>query len=215
MNFKTFIKQIAKLEQAPLPASTSHSKLLPPTRQNQNTYSKAQLENAKQAAVMALIYPDNNQDANLVLILRKTYKGAHSAQIAFPGGKREPEDDSLKTTALRETYEEIGVPIAQMHVIKQLSKVYVPPSNFNVQPYLGYVTHTPQFIKQDSEVEALIEVKLEALLKNANLKNAQVQTSYNTQVEVPAFQLNGNIVWGATAMMLSEVKDIIKPLVSH
>jgi hypothetical protein len=80
---------------------------------------------------------------------------------------------------------------------------------------LGYVAHTPQFIKQDSEVEALIEVKLEALLKNANLKNAQVQTSYNTQVEVPAFQLNGNIVWGATAMMLSEVKDIIKPLVSH
>ena len=138
-----------------------------------------------------------------MLILRKTYKGVHSAQIGFPGGKVEPEDDSLEMTALRETEEEVGVPTQDVSVLKKLTEIYIPPSNFFVQPYLGIAESTPQFIPQESEVEALIEVPLKEFLNNNIRVDKLLKTSYAQQIKVPAFELQGHIVWGATAMMLN------------
>ena len=148
----------------------------------------------------------------LALILRKTYKGVHSAQIGFPGGKYENEDTSLKETALRETEEEIGVLRNTVSVLKKLTEVYIPPSNFFVQPYLGITKNTPNFILQEEEVETLIEVPLIHFMDDTIKIHQNLTTSYAKNIKVPAFLLNNYLVWGATAMMLSEVREMLKEL---
>ncbi len=167
-------------------------------------------KNPKKAAVLSLFYPNNHQNTNLLLILRKTYKGVHSNQIGFPGGKVEKEDKDLLHTALRETHEEVGVPPADVEVIKSLTQIYIPPSNFEVYPYIGICRSPSGFILQKSEVEALIEVSLADFMDDKLVFTKKLSTSYAESVEVPAFKLNGYTVWGATAMMLSEVKELLK-----
>ena len=136
----------------------------------------------------------------------------HSAQVGFPGGKLEPNDDSLEHAALRETFEEIGVPVDDIEVLSPLTEVYIPPSNFFVQPYLGFSNKTPRFIKDENEVEAIIEISLGHFIDDNMIISKRVSTSYKVEVEVPAFSLNGHVVWGATAMILSEIKDLLKQL---
>lgn len=167
-------------------------------------------KNARKAGVMALFYPNKQNQTNLLLILRKTYKGVHSNQVAFPGGKTELEDVDLKQTALRETYEEVGVHPEAIQVIKTLSTVFIPPSNFIVQPFIG-IYHDPKpFIIQEEEVEKVIEVALTDFLDDALVFVQTLNTSYAKSIDVPAFKLNGYTVWGATAMMLSEIKELLK-----
>ncbi len=161
---------------------------------------------------MALFYPDDEQITHLLLILRKTYKGVHSNQIAFPGGKSEKVDDSIMMTALRETEEEVGVAVSEIDVLKALSMVYIPPSNFEVWPFLGVCKSKPIFKIQEEEVEALVEVTFRDFMDDNNLFTQKMSTSYAENVEVPAYQLNGHTVWGATAMMLSELRELLKQL---
>lgn len=165
--------------------------------------------NPLNAGVMALFYPDKTQQTKIILILRKTYKGVHSAQIGFPGGREENLDANLLETALRETYEEVGVRPSDIEVVRKLTKLYIPPSNFWVHPYLGFAKHTPDFWRQESEVEELLEVDLDDFLDDNNLTTKNLSTSYAKNVDVPAFLLNEKIVWGATAMMLNEVKSLL------
>ncbi len=212
MNFDEFLISISKIKNIPLPALVSHYKMVPPFRQELLERQKDAIKKAKKAGVLALFYPDLNNQTHFVLILRKTYEGIHSAQVAFPGGKLEKQDASLQEAAVRETFEEIGVQIKDIEVVCELSKVYIPPSNFYVLPFMGVLKQTPQFIKQENEVEAIIEVPLYHFLDDTNIITKKVQTSYSIDVEVPAFKLNNHIVWGATAMMLSEIKDMLKRL---
>jgi len=212
MNFNAFLNSISKIENIELPAQDSQFKMAPPFRHELiNSFSK-QMKTAKRAGVLAMFYPDIDYETKLILIHRKTYKGVHSAQIGFPGGKLEPEDFSLKETAIRETYEEIGVEKHNIEVLKQLTEVYIPPSNYFVQPFLGICNATPNFYKQDDEVEDILEVALQHFLDDKIVINSIVDTSYSKKVEVPAFKLNGHVVWGATAMMLSEIKDLLKQM---
>lgn len=210
MNFDKFLISLSKVKKIPLPAQASQFKMSPPFREELIEMNKESMKNAKRAGVMALFYPDINQQTKLVLILRNTYKGVHSAQISFPGGKFETKDVSLKKTAIRETSEEIGIPKNDIQVIKQLTEVYIPPSNFYVQPFLGVIKEIPTFIKQEDEVEEVIEVSLSHFINDNNVISTSVKTSYKIEVEVPAYRLNGHTVWGATAMMLSEIKDLLK-----
>lgn len=210
MDFNIFLKSISKIKNLELPGEASQIKMSPPYRLELMERNRTLMKSAKQAAVLALFYPDRNDETHLILILRKTYKGVHSAQVGFPGGKVEEQDDDLQMTALRETQEEVGVPEHQVQVIKHMTPMYIPPSNFTVHPFFGVSDSTPDFIKQDEEVEGLIEVSLPHFLEESSVISTSVKTSYKIDVEVPAFKLNGHIVWGATAMMLSEVKDLLK-----
>ncbi|SFC13141.1 8-oxo-dGTP pyrophosphatase MutT, NUDIX family [Zunongwangia mangrovi] len=160
---------------------------------------------------MAVFYPKNDQ-TYFVLILRKTYKGVHSNQIGFPGGRVEAEDRDLEDTALRETEEEVGIPQEKIEVIRGLSKLYIPPSNFWVHPYVGVMTETPQLIPQESEVEDILEVKLEDFLNESNFVTRNLSTSYMENIDVPAFLLNDQIVWGATGMMLGELREMLREI---
>ena len=212
MNFDEFLISISKIKNIPLPAQVSQFKMVPPYRQELLKLQIDAIKNAKRAGVLALFYPDKNHQTNFVLILRNTYKGVHSAQVGFPGGKLEKHDASLQDAAVRETFEEIGVPVEKIEVLCELSEIYIPPSNFYVLPFLGISKETPRFIKQEDEVESIIEVSLRHFFDDSNVITKKVKTSYSAEVEVPAFNLNNHVVWGATAMMLSEIKDVLKQL---
>ncbi|WP_353777701.1 NUDIX domain-containing protein [Winogradskyella sp. 3972H.M.0a.05] len=210
MTFDTFLELASKIKNLELPGEASQIKMSPPYRLELMELQKEKMKTAKKSAVLALIYPDVNHEANIVLILRNTYKGVHSAQVGFPGGKHEDEDETLLATALRETEEEIGISKGDVMLVKEMTPMYIPPSNFSVQPFLGFVEQVPTFIKDDTEVELVIEIKLSELMDDTNAIQTTVPTSYKVNVQVPALKLQGHIVWGATAMMLSELKDMLK-----
>ncbi|RMA64731.1 8-oxo-dGTP pyrophosphatase MutT (NUDIX family) [Ulvibacter antarcticus] len=195
-----------------LPGEAIQLKMAPVERLLELKDQARQKNTARKAGVLALFYPNAKNEAMLALILRKTYKGVHSAQIGFPGGKVEDEDANLTDTALRETEEEIGVPRLAVNVLKELTEIYIPPSNFFVQAFIGITTTTPEFVLQEDEVEELVEVTLDHFMDDAVLTTKVLSTSYATDIDVPAFLLNGHVVWGATAMMLSEVRELLKQL---
>jgi len=210
MNFNFFEQQISKIKDLPLPGEASQYKMAPESRLEELQRINISQKNPRRAGVMALFYPTNNMGTNLLLILRKTYKGVHSNQVAFPGGKEEKSDDGLLTTALRETYEEVGVAPNDITVIKEISEIFIPPSNFMVQPYIGLYRNPKPFVKQDAEVELILEVPLSDFLDDTLVVSKKMTTSYAVDIEVPAFKLNGYIVWGATAMMMNEIKELLK-----
>lgn len=212
MDFGSFLKAVSKIEQIPLPGFESQLKMSPPFRRELMERYREGIPNSKKAAVIALFYPDGLQVTKLMLILRKTYKGVHSAQVGFPGGRWEDTDATLKHTALRETEEEVGVPVSDIEVLREMTEIYIPPSNFTVHPFFGIAHKTPMFVKQDDEVEDLIEVTVADFMDDSAMNTATVMTSLEKEVSVPAFILNGHVVWGATAMMLIEIKDLLKAM---
>lgn len=211
MLFNSFLESVVKIKHLELFGEDSHAKMSPPYRLELAEKMKKKSKAAKRAGVMALFYPNTNDETHLVLILRKTYKGVHSAQVGFPGGKYEDNDNNdLMETAIRETEEEIGVSRTHIDVLKTMSPIYIPPSNFMVHPYIGISKEYLIFTKQDEEVEEIIEVKLADFLNDNSTITTTVPTSFDEHVDVPAFKFNGHIVWGATAMMLGEIKDLLK-----
>jgi len=213
MEFRVFIQRLPKISNLPLPGKTAQFLMAPMERIKSLKEVDIAKLNPRQAAVMALFYPDNNGETHIILMLRKTYKGVHSNQVGFPGGKLEPEDTDEEAAAVRETEEEIGVAAGDIRVLKKLTNIYIPPSNFWVQSFIGFVDYTPQFIPQEEEVEALIEVPLTEFMSDVSLVTQTLSTSYAEELEVPAFNLQGHIVWGATAMMLSEVKELLRKVI--
>ena len=210
MNFDTFLKSVSKIENIELPGEPSQVKMAPTFRVELMERYRESVKTAKKAGVLILFYPNEQAQTHLILILRKTYQGVHSAQVGFPGGKLEKGDGSLEQAALREAYEEIGVEQHLVKILKAMTHLYIPPSNFTVYPFLGIAENTPTFMIEEKEVEDTIEVALPHLMDENNRITTLVNTSYKKNVEVPAFRLNGHIVWGATAMMLSELKDLLK-----
>lgn len=193
----------------PLPGEDAHRKLAPLMRREELARLDVDKLNPQHAGVMAVFYPGSMGITQLVLILRKTYKGVHSNQVGFPGGRLEETDRDLMETALRETEEEVGIPRHEIEVIKKLSRLYIPPSNFWVQPYLGIMHKLPQLVPQEEEVAAILEVSLADFLDDQNQITENLSTSYANNIEVPAYRLNGHVVWGATGMMLSEIREML------
>lgn len=212
MDFQEFKNRIPNLRKIELPGERAHHKLAPALRLEELEKIDVESRNPNQAGVMAVFYPNISAKTNMVLILRKTYQGVHSNQIGFPGGRVEEEDENLEHTALRETEEEVGIPRSEVQVVRKLTRLYIPPSNFWVQPFVGLLEKTPNLIPQESEVEKILEVDLDDFLNEQNLINQTLSTTYAQNIEVPAFMLNGHVVWGATAMMLSELKEMLKKI---
>ncbi len=160
----------------------------------------------QQAAVLALLYPDIERQVHMVFILRKSYNGHHSGQISFPGGKIEKKDKNLQQTALRETHEEIGVSPDKITIVKQLTPVFIPVSNYHVTPFLAVTLQTPVFIPDTHEVEQIIEVDFEQILNNplTDIQKDYFGKTYNLK----SFDINGLKIWGATAMILAEVRQL-------
>ena len=219
MNFKDLKRIIPKLKLSNLNSKTSQIKLAPSFRKEFIKLNSNKLLNSKKAAVIAALYEDDNNLVRLILILRNTYNGVHSNQIGFPGGRTEEYDKTLFDTAIRETFEEIGVTVDKDALIIDLQEIYIPPSNFNVYPFLVLLNHPPSFVKDYKEVKEIITIDLESLL-NCEITQTIIPipsklNELNTQknIQVPSFKLAGYNVWGATAMMLSEIKDLINDVI--
>ena len=209
MRFEEFIKYAPKVLNVELPATHAHAKMVPPNREELLRNADFTKITPKKAAVMMLFYPKETQ-THLALILRTSYNGVHSSQIAFPGGKVEVEDFDLMQTALRETHEEIGVHPNSINVIRAFTEVYIPPSNYMVYPFFGYSYDELEFVLQDDEVAGIVEFPLADFLDDRILKTLTIKTSYADSIDVPGFQVNEHFIWGATAMMLSELKETLK-----
>ncbi len=199
---KKLISHLEQLDVSSLPGVKAQLKMAPAGRKINPTD-----ENIRYSAVMLLLWEERSEP-HTTLILRNTYKGVHSAQISLPGGKKELSDPNLEFTALRETEEEIGV--TGIKVITELSEIFIPPSKFLVQPYVGYISEPPQYIPDEREVAEVFSIRLRDIINEANVQ----ETSFpigdgQLKIKAPYFHLNGQVVWGATAMILSEFKDVL------
>ncbi len=214
MLFQDFIKYVPKIEKEKLLAADAHAKMAPLERISFLKEMNYENRNPREAAVLMLFYPKNGV-THLALIVRNTYPGVHSSQIGFPGGKVEIEDKDLEETALRETHEEVGIPSHKIQIVKPFSKVYIPPSNFLVSPFMGISHEELSFIPDFDEVKSVLELPLFSFLDDNSITNVKMTTSYATDIEVPAFMVEKYIVWGATAMMMSELKEAVKNAMSN
>ena len=150
-------------------------------------------------------------EVKTVLILRPTYDGVDSGQVSFPGGGRKENDNTIVETAIRESYEEVNIDPGKVNVIGALSDMYIPPSNYMVTPVIGYTISKPDFKPEESEVERIIETNLDFLF-NDTLRKETVLNIRGYQINAPYFDIQGHIVWGATAMILSELRELIQSI---
>jgi 8-oxo-dGTP pyrophosphatase MutT (NUDIX family) len=209
MKFSVFSDILSKIGKKPLPGRASHLKMVSAQRAKILNDPSKFSKNPKKAAVLAAFYPDQNEETHLLLIKRQGGKDVHAHQIALPGGQYEPSDIDLKETALREAFEEVGILQAQVRSIIALSAVYIPPSNFLVQPYMALYDKQMPFVLETSEVHSVIEVPLALLVREDIVKTQWVQLSHSAKIKVPGFAIGNELVWGATAMMLSEIRTLL------
>lgn len=188
-----------------LPGAEAHRLLEPSTRKN---FPSQPRRNARHSSVLILIYPRHHK-LKTITILRPQYDGVHSGQISFPGGQYEQDDYTLLHTALRETHEEIGVNLASGQVAGKLSDIYIPPSNFLVTPYVAIINEVPEMKKDSFEVEKLIEVDLEDIIRPDAILRRNIHLEKYGNVHVPCFVVENQIIWGATAMIISELRTIL------
>lgn len=213
MTFETFFHQIQAIKSAELLGIEAQEVMVPMERRPYLEVENFKNKQPRTSAVMMLLYP-KQEELSLLLIERAVYKGVHSGQVGFPGGKYEKEDGNLEVTALRETNEEVGITANQIEIIKPFTQVYIPPSNFIVQPFLGVITETPKIDPCTHEVANIIELPLKTLMDDSIVKSVYLQTSYANDIEVPAFVYDDYTIWGATAMMLSELKETLKQIIN-
>jgi 8-oxo-dGTP pyrophosphatase MutT (NUDIX family) len=205
-DYTNFVNSLSARLQNPLPGGQAHAALEPASRKKYP--ANADLNRAKASSVLGLFYPENTQ-TKLAFIQRPNYNGVHSGQIAFPGGQREKTDRNAEETALRETYEEIGVPPEKIKIIGQLSPLYIPPSNFLVYPFVGYISETPHFIPDPTEVHEVFGIDIHKLLMKSSLQFREV-SGKGYRVEVPCYFCDNRLIWGATSMMLNELLEVIR-----
>jgi 8-oxo-dGTP pyrophosphatase MutT (NUDIX family) len=176
-----------------------------------NAFDDSVVKQAKKAGVLLLIHSVNGI-ANLTLIERPQYDGAHSSQIALPGGKVEKEDINITETALREAKEEVNINPDQVKIVGQLTSIYIPPSNFFVTPILAISSARPNYVAEEREVKSILEVPLSELIHPQVLKETKITLKKGIRIKTPYLDLQGKIVWGATAMILNEFRHHLMTL---
>ncbi len=185
----------------PLPGIDAQLRMAPIYRQDPSMARNVGKE-CREAGVLALFFPRDGVPT-LLLTVRRDHLSHHPGQISFPGGQRE-HAETLREAALREAHEEVGLPPRTVEVLGELTPLYIPPSNFCVHPFVGVVPALPPLSPQDEEVGALLHAPLPLLLAPAT-RRSEPWTLRGQTVEVPFLDVDGHQVWGATAMMLSEL----------
>lgn len=166
---------------------------------------------ARESAVLALLYPSMGE-LQLLLIKRIEDGKPHSGQISFPGGRKDPADENLQITALRETHEEVGIPPASIDILGQLSSLYIPVSNSNVYPYIGYTPQQPDYKLSLDEVQYILEIPVKELFNpmRKSIKSITPSAFPEITITAPVYEWDADhIIWGATAMMLAELEEVM------
>ena len=204
--FKKFIETLEENLKKKLPGISAHKKMSPSNRNSQLKFLNKDV-NTVDSGILILIFPINNLP-HTVFIKRPEYNGPHSGQISFPGGKIENIDNNITETALREAQEEIGIKPNDVKIIGQLSKLYIPVSNINVFPKVGYISYKPNFIPDKQEVTEIIPFSIKEL-SNKNIIDTEQVSLQGRIIDAPFYNVNGHHVWGATAMIINEFLEIV------
>ena len=146
----------------------------------------------------------------MVFIKRNEYEGHHSAQVSFPGGAWENGDRTLQQTAIRETREELGIS-GELEILGSLTDLHIPVSNFLVTPCVGWMDETPLFKPDPTEVQYVIEAPLQSLLSSSNME-MELLVRHDLAIQAPCYKIGKEKIWGATAMMLSEILELASGL---
>lgn len=205
MPFNDFIHHLELQLRQPLPGIELHLKMASATRLQLKSQPN---EKTRRSAILILFYPYRDQ-IFAPLILRPKYDGVHAGQMAFPGGRYEKTDENLLRTALREAQEEIGIKATDVQIIGQLTELFIPPSNFFVLPVVGKLLYKPDFYPDPREVEAVLEVGLHELMDESIIAETQLEVRGVT-INTPFYHIQGHKVWGATAMMISELLTVVR-----
>lgn len=205
--FNTFIISLTEKLRKPLPGLDAQLKMATMSRLVRDGVIVVP-DDVKKGGVLVLFYP-SDENICIVFMKRTEYPGVHSGQVSFPGGGWEPEDDDLIMTALREAEEEIGVDRNSVVPIGKLSELFIPPSNFLVTPIVGYVTERPDFKPDPVEVARILEIPLDHFLLEETRQVKEISVYPDISIKAPCFYVDGEIIWGATAMMLNELLEII------
>ncbi len=191
-----------------LPGVDAHLLLAPEIR-IQDLKTGQTPAHAIESAVLIVLYPFGGRLYTAV-ILRNEYDGAHSGQISLPGGKKEESDINFEHTALREAQEEIGIIPDDVEIIGQLSRFYVRPSNFIVYPFIAYLPYKPVFQPDAIEVQRVIEIDIFDAIRRDSIVHKILTFKNNIQVNAPGFLVGGEFMWGATAMIFSELMHVLE-----
>lgn len=205
MDFLTLINKLEKGLQQPLPGREGQIIMAPDPFEEERfeLYSM----HARKAAVLILIYPGLS-GSRIPFIKRQVYVGAHSGQVSLPGGKWEETDIDLETTALRETEEELGVEANRINIMGELTQLYIPPSNILVKPFVAFIENEPVFKPDPREVARLISCDFSSLLDYKIRKEKLLELKGGSKINAPYFAICNEMVWGATAMILSELLSV-------
>lgn len=207
--FQAFVDNLKNALTPPLPGAPAHD-ILAPEHRKELMLPEPDLTKALHSSVMILFFADENRVPNVVFTKRVEYKGVHSGQVSFPGGKAEEDDSTIFDTALRETEEEIGIKRTEVMVLGELSDLYVPPSNFIIHPVVGYLNNQPRFKPDSNEVARIITVPFQFFIDERAIGTYEVTTFENLKFQVPGFMVDNSLIWGATAMILSELIFVAK-----
>ena len=205
-DFLNFIADLKEKLNMPLPGINSQLKMATIGRLIKDG-KQVVPEDVRKAGVLVLFYPIR-QDVHLALIKRAEYPGVHSGQISFPGGGWEAHDEDIIATALREAEEETGVRRHSVVTIGRLTDLFIPPSNFLVTPVVAYSLSRPDFIADPEEVDSILDISFEVLLKEETKQEKEISIFPAINIKVPSYYVDGHIIWGATAMIISELIDV-------
>lgn len=194
--------------QKPLPGKNAHL-LMSPQPVDLRRFSFEVPRNHRKSAVLLLFYPDSGKGF-FPLIKRPVYPGVHSGQVALPGGKMEPGDPDIIYTALREAEEEIGIDAGKVEVMGRLSDLYIPASNFLVSPVVGFLEDLPHLVPEEKEVSRIISTSVQDMVRPEVQKRTFLEFGGGIRLDTPFFDIDGEVVWGATAMILSEMLCLLK-----
>ena len=207
-----FLEIVGKLEQRlklPLPGPAAHE----PLRAVPAGMIKPKFDHKsppKPGGVLILFYEEEGV-IKFPLTQRPDYLGTHGGQISLPGGKAEQNEDII-TTALREGEEEIGIERSKVRVIGQLTEFFVIPSNFMVTPVIGYLEERPTFTPDPKEVARILEGRLDHLIRADAIQTREIMAAKMYPMIAPHFEIEGEIVWGATAMILNELRVVLQEI---
>lgn len=208
MDFGSVIEMLKVGIEKPLPGEKAQMGMSP-LPVDARRFSRDIPTNHRKGSVLILFYPNEGQ-AFFPLIKRPEYEGIHSGQIAFPGGKMEAEDEDEIDTALREAWEEVAILPEQVKLIGKLSNLFIPASNFLVSPIIGYSESKPVFFPEEREVARIIEASVSALYEPKIRKRKNLVISESFSLDTPYFEVDKEMVWGATAMILNELLQLLE-----
>lgn len=210
--YPTLISKVRSALKEPLPGKVAQFEMAAIGRPSNDAKVR---DDVRTASVLISLFERNDEWVTAVMKRRIIDGDRHSGQISLPGGKRE-NGEPLEMTAIRESHEEIGTPYDNVEILGRLTELHVPVSNFIIHPYVSFIDAPFDYVKQESEVESIHEIRIDDLMDPNRRKTTEIRVPEGfTLKNVPYFDLSGEVIWGATAMIFSEFVSLLNPVYAN